>query len=1023
MGKSGIACMLGRVDKMKRKQAGRNKGRCTTAHIFWSFVVYQKQNSFITIDERFIPSGGGDYGISGGGGSDGGRMPTVEYTGSSPPCVTWRRRLQWLGAAIFLVVMLAFQQCKEETPAGGDPKTPDPQIENVKFSIGSVAQLRAELPKMTAAAADKNKFVEVELTANIGFSKDDLNLLDEFSKIAFDESRFKINWNGKFIYPLQKGILISYAEWIAWGQPPIGANPNNEYKFRVTEEERAKFGVYAAALEIHENKPPLETVSFTIANVAELEAKIDLITATAEDDEKYAAVTVTGNVLIAEEHRDMLAAIGEFIAAEKATMVWGSWCVAPSVPDMKLTFTEWESWGYPPLGKNGDNVFLVAEHQKELFGDYAAMVEVDPDGIKLETISFTITNAAELQSKFAAIKAAIEDEEKFAAIEIKGALLVNAENMEMLKAIAAGVALNKANTVWDAWRIAPAVADMKLSFAEWEDMGYPPLGKNGDIAFQVAESELALFGEYSEMLEIDQSDIEIETVTFNITDAADLAAKISQIYATANDPTKFAQVNITNNLGINDADKANLKTLKSLKSGDIDVNWNGKYIYPAQKGVTLTYADWLDMDSPAIGVSPTGDKFEVTENDLTDFPTAYKGMLTTPEQNPTTLDISISNLSELSSKTDAAIGAAMAGTKVTVDLPGGLTLNNPNMIYFARLDHANITFTTNSWIRAGEKNVPLAASLANKVKLFSEGVEFPENMFKISGNYRDYTGNIRVGVDTLTHSTADLGRYVPTTIIFKFHGKDVSDLTKLKDFPGVIECQIVDKSGMGWPGNRPAWGNANSEVIAMTQTPGTNKPAGDFVLLFTQHPVITTYTQRTSGSQTMGEGGIPANPIVFDTNAGDKAGIGDSIGTNWGWQILRQSNALAGSNLRPHVKGDANNEIRLVPIRATEYRAYAGGDGVPGRTYFDTRAGPTYNKVSPDLSRYENGLKIIINGEDVVLFLSSGDASSIASNCQGVGGTCRDDKLKSLVLASVNMVLRGSNFDTTTSIAVGRKIR
>jgi hypothetical protein len=371
-----------------------------------------------------------------------------------------------------------------------------------------------------------------------------------------------------------------------------------------------------------------------------------------------------------------------------------------------------------------------------------------------------------------------------------------------------------------------------------------------------------------------------------------------------------------------------------------------------------------------------------------------------------------------------------------VDLLAGLMLSNSNMTYFDWFDHENITFTANSWVRAGEKEVAISGSLANKVKLFSDGVDFQENSFKISSNYRDYTGTTRVKVDTLTHSTADLGRYTPSEIIFKLHGKDVSDLLKLKNCPYVIDCTVVENSNL--PGGLPAMGNVSDDVLGMMSTPATTgvtiqsvsytKTAG-IVLKFTVNPIITTYSTKSGFTKDLGLAAnsvILANPMKLNT-------IQDGPGTTWSWQMLQASNdrvkthgAYTGQDLVPQIEGNQNDlengkpTIRLMPIQETVFKASGGA----ASTYFDAmNVNATYAKIPKDLFTDVNNLTTIVNGSDVRVFFTSATANAIASFCPGTDVSCRVNWIKTFVEERLDIMLRGTNLSASTQLGTNEKLR
>jgi len=520
---------------------------------------------------------------------------------------------------------IALFSCDNDKPEENGGEKP-PVVETVKFSIGSISQLKSELPKITAAAADQNKFVEIDLTNNIGVNADDLDVLRTFGEITFDEKRYKINTNGKFVYPLQAGIKLSFVEWQKWQSLPLGANPNNGYKFVIPKEDASKFPtIYANVLELEKDEPPivvLDTISFTIANAAELKSKIVAIKSAADDEEKFADITFTGNVLITDEFREMLASIGAAIAADKAKATWTGF-VAPASSDMKLTFAEWESWGNPPLGKNGNNSFLVAPHEKNMFGDYSGMLEIDPDAVELEVVNFTIANATELKSKIAQIKATEVDEKKFGDVLITGNIQIADEHRAMLQDLAS-FDPNRVKVTWNAgFVIAPSVAGMKLTFAEWESWGKRPLGKNGNIAFLVPENEIALFVGYSNMLEIDPDTVVIETVNFTIANATELKSKLGDIKATAADAKKIAKISITGNILIAEEHRVMLKDLATI---DAEITWHTNFVIaPSVANMKLTFAEWESWGKRPLGKNGNI-AFLVPENERALF-VGYANML------------------------------------------------------------------------------------------------------------------------------------------------------------------------------------------------------------------------------------------------------------------------------------------------------------------------------------------------------------------------------------------------------------
>ena len=820
-------------------------------------------------------------------------------------------------AGVFATV---FTSCGDDKPDGNGAE----QTGTVKFSIGSISQLKTEIPKITAEAADGKKFIEIELTGNIAVNADDLATLRSFGDIKLDEKKSKINWNGKFIYPAQNGINITHTEWLSWKEPPLGVNPNSGYMFAVSEADRSKFGVYANNLEIAQGTVvDLEKVNFTVANAAELKAKIAGIKAAIDNRDKFAEISFTGNILIADEHREMLKTVGDGIGANKAGAAWTAGrFVAPSVAGMALAYAEWESWGMPPLGKNGNMAFRTPAHEKELFGEYAGVLENDPDAAELETVTFTVNGIAALRTQIDNIEAAVNSGAKFARVDITGNIAIaNNDDKALLK-------------------------------------------KLKDLKAVVAKSGSGL---------------------------------------------------------------------KSSADGQfIGVIWGANGIYPASAGITLTSAEWIAMDSPKITASPTGDKFEVAQNDMANFP-GYQDVLTNPSQVGETVDITISNVNEINSKANQAVADAVAGKSVNINMPVGLVLMNNNMTAMEQLKHPNVTFVSGS-VKAGEAEVTISAELANKLQLFSGGIRYPNEMFKITGKggARDYTGDILVKTDTLTHGSggANMEKLLPATLIFKFHGKDVTDLVKHKGSPYIIQCQVVANNNL--PGGKPAMGGVTSEVLAMMRTPRATKPGdNDVVLVFTVHPIVTTYSTKIGFNKDVGlDGayGIPSNAMVLDTNSGSKAGLGDSIGTNHGWGILHQSNLevkragpYTDQMLAPHVKGNANNEIRVVPIRDQDYR-FGGGGG----TYLDIRSSnATYGKVAGTTFIGGNGLQLIMNKEDVYVIVSSGQQSSFQSSCGigTIGGSCWDGKVKEYTELTLNIMLKGNGINAATGTQSGRKIR
>ena len=732
-------------------------------------------------------------------------MELSRHCGLDPQSPATNRFKTALTIVAIFVVSLFSTACTDEPEKPEKPDDPA-KVETVKFSIGSISQLKTEIPKIAAEVVAGKNFIEIELTNNIGVGANDLEVLKSFGDIELDDKKSKINWNSKFIYPTQKGIKITHAEWLHWKEPPIGANPNNDFKFSVSETDRPKFGVYASALELETNEPPdedLETVNFTIANANELKSKIGEIKATADDSKKFAEVSITGNILITDEHREMLKTLGDAVAAGKAKVIWNERYVAPSATEMKLTFAEWESWGNPPLGKNGNITFLAEANEIELFGEYAALLEVEQNGTDVETVTFTITNAATL------------------------------------------------------------------------------------------------------------------------------ASLLAQITQTADDSKKFAKVDITGDIGISEADKANFKALKTLKTSKganrISVNWGSYGIYPAAKGVTLTPTEWADMNSSdqpdlKIVASPTGDKFEVTQEHLSQFGN-YQNMVEVPTPPDPTVNVSISNANELSAKAQEAATAAVSGKEVKVTLSNGLQINSANAAHLEKLLHDNITIAGGT-ITAASQKVEVTAEILKKIPQYMNGRYNNGNMFFVPG--RDKSGGgaedlIGLNVGMFVTDTASYGKdgikimyMVPEKMFWNIHGANASRLAEHKDFPGKIPTDIRADNNL--PGGLPAFGNMTDELFWLIETASITPTGAIYTLNVT--PVVTTYRLVQGGNQNDALGGVPAAPARIKT-------LGDAGVTNHSfhflsssWDRVKQRGSTNGLNVVPHIQSaNADNKIYFEPGR------------------------------------------------------------------------------------------------------------
>ena len=116
--KTGIDCMLGRLDRRKIKLNHR-KLKFTCAHVFWSFLVNLVQKGAMTTEELmasagFNGTGGGSEGSSGHGGC--GVQTIYGYTGTSPP---WRKAFTMVGLVLLLFGATLFASCgkNEDKPA------------------------------------------------------------------------------------------------------------------------------------------------------------------------------------------------------------------------------------------------------------------------------------------------------------------------------------------------------------------------------------------------------------------------------------------------------------------------------------------------------------------------------------------------------------------------------------------------------------------------------------------------------------------------------------------------------------------------------------------------------------------------------------------------------------------------------------------------------------------------------------------------------------------------------------------
>ncbi|MCL2749308.1 MAG: hypothetical protein FWE50_04525, partial [Alphaproteobacteria bacterium] len=68
-----------------------------------------------------------------------------------------------------------------------------------------------------------------------------LRVFDQTINDPSNKGKVIVDWMGRFVCPATNGIMLTYAEWEAWGKPKLGINPANGAKFNIAVNEKNLF--------------------------------------------------------------------------------------------------------------------------------------------------------------------------------------------------------------------------------------------------------------------------------------------------------------------------------------------------------------------------------------------------------------------------------------------------------------------------------------------------------------------------------------------------------------------------------------------------------------------------------------------------------------------------------------------------------------------------------------------------------------------------------------------------------------
>jgi|GEM_PF-6798122 len=116
------------------------------------------------------------------------------------------------------------------------------------------------------------------------------------------------------------------------------------------------------------NNPPIyqHSVTFEIANVAELQAQMEEITIAANLPTRKVNVNITGNMVINADDMQLLTNFGTQSARPNVYTEWSNRFVCPQTWGVLLEYSVWVQWGRMPIGINPANNTRFIVRQQDL---------------------------------------------------------------------------------------------------------------------------------------------------------------------------------------------------------------------------------------------------------------------------------------------------------------------------------------------------------------------------------------------------------------------------------------------------------------------------------------------------------------------------------------------------------------------------------------------------------------------------------------------------------------------------------
>ncbi|MCL1786220.1 MAG: hypothetical protein FWG39_03685 [Alphaproteobacteria bacterium] len=775
-------------------------------------------------------------------------------------------------------------------------------------------------------------------------------------------------------------------------------------------------------------EPPIvvaDTLKFNISSAENFVAQLSAINTAANQPNTWVEINVA-QIGIASEHIDIFGTYADnWSAKPNIRLDWTS--IFPNIENILLKYGQWEKMQSPPLAPNPQNQikFTVPADEVEMFEEAGQGDAVTEQAPPEKTLEYNIGSVVNFEQKFPEIIARADTLSNYVIVNMADMPFTAAQRDSLAARI--GRLRGKSNVDVNSAGYYAGHEEIQFGFDNhYIPMGMPPLSAK-PYKLIVTADDLPRFvdaGAGDAVMEKEIQPPEIRDILFNISSAQNFIQSFAAIADSFAVPYTRIIVNVAP-ISVASGQLAPLTDGVAGMNAAVNLNWAN--IYPDAAGILFSYAgNWVRLRNPNLAAnSHNQSKWLVTPADYALFPSAQQGALevqtrvvTFPAVNSASeligqfsaiadsadvqyvsqvivpigsIDINRGQLPDIVSGvaglTSPKIQLNWADLGIWPTESGILLRYNEDWVPLGKPDRPNLRANPHKWT-VGEQDLPLfdAAGQGNAVEIEEEDPppSFNKVYYGIDGSNLPY------------HSTEI------DTVVWNMHGANAANLARVANWGRTVVVAVQDSLGL--PGGRKAMGNVTNNVLALMQTPSTNKQADEYVLLFHVDPIITTYAMSP------GAPGIGATaPMSIST-------IGDSTGTDQSWQMLRASNRrvqASGSyqTAYPQVQAATGTQIRLIPILDPEYRRST--NGVPCQTYFDVRnSNVTYAKVPRDLYVNENGTDVVIYGSDIHVIFTNAQIPATQQQIQ--------TRIRNFLNmeTNLNMVI-----GYTTSAEPGRRIR